>query len=62
PKSHFSTLEQLLAWEKKLYQEVKAREGANIEHEKKLYALQSSEYMGGGEAKLDKTKASIKKL
>ncbi|KAI3921517.1 hypothetical protein MKW98_013451 [Papaver atlanticum] len=26
PKSHFSTLEQLLAWEKKLYQEFKARE------------------------------------
>ncbi|RZC48059.1 hypothetical protein C5167_040998 [Papaver somniferum] len=62
PKSHFSTLEQLLAWEKKLYQEVKAREGANIEHEKKLSTLQSLEYRGGGEAKLDKTKASIKKL
>ncbi|KAI3961949.1 hypothetical protein MKW92_003225 [Papaver armeniacum] len=61
-KSHFSTLEQLLAWEKKLYQEVKAREGANIEHEKKLSTLQSLEYRGGGEAKLDKTKASIKKL
>ncbi|OVA04122.1 protein of unknown function DUF632 [Macleaya cordata] len=61
-KSHCSTLEQLLAWEKKLYQEVKAREGANIEHEKKLASLQTQEYRGGGEAKLDKTKASIKRL
>ncbi|PSS35809.1 Stress response protein [Actinidia chinensis var. chinensis] len=62
PKSLCSTLERLLAWEKKLYQEVKAREGANIEHEKKLAALQSHEYRGGDEAKLDKTKTSIKRL
>ncbi|RZC70321.1 hypothetical protein C5167_033468 [Papaver somniferum] len=60
PKSHFSTLEQLLAWEKKLYQEVKALEGENIEHEKKLSTLQSLEYMGIGEAKLDKTKSICK--
>ncbi|CAL5331284.1 unnamed protein product [Camellia sinensis] len=62
PKSLCSTLERLLAWEKKLYQEVKAREGVKIEHEKKLSSLQSQEYRGGDEAKLDKTKASIKKL
>ncbi|KAI8572418.1 hypothetical protein RHMOL_Rhmol01G0196700 [Rhododendron molle] len=61
-KSLCSTLERLLAWEKKLYEEVKAREGVKIEHEKKLAALQSQEYRGGGEAKLDKTKASIKSL
>ncbi|XP_027113385.2 nitrate regulatory gene2 protein-like [Coffea arabica] len=57
-----STLERLLAWEKKLYQEVKAREGVKIDHEKKLSALQSQEYRGDEEAKLDKTKASIKRL
>ncbi|XP_068650286.1 nitrate regulatory gene2 protein [Aristolochia californica] len=62
PKSHCSTLERLLAWEKKLYEEVKAREGVKIEHEKKLSSLQSQEYRGHEEAKLDKTKASIKKL
>ncbi|XP_027335693.1 nitrate regulatory gene2 protein-like [Abrus precatorius] len=61
-KSLCSTLERLLAWENKLYQEVKAREGVKIEHEKKLAALQSQEYKGGDEAKLDKTKASITKL
>ncbi|KAK3024853.1 hypothetical protein RJ639_042876 [Escallonia herrerae] len=62
PKSLCSTLERLLAWEKKLYQEVKAREGVKIEHEKKLTVLQSQEYKGGEEAKLDKTKTSIKRL
>ncbi|XAR54187.1 hypothetical protein NMG60_11029214 [Bertholletia excelsa] len=48
-KSLCSTLERLLAWEKKLYQEVKAREGVK-------------EYRGDQEVKLDKTKASIKRL
>ncbi|XP_076920696.1 nitrate regulatory gene2 protein-like [Bidens hawaiensis] len=61
-KSLGSTLDRLLAWEMKLYQEVKAREGVKIEHEKKLSLLQSQEYKGGDESKLIKTKASIKKL
>ncbi|XP_073311911.1 nitrate regulatory gene2 protein-like isoform X2 [Primulina huaijiensis] len=62
PKSLCSSLERLLAWEKKLYQEVKAREGVKIEHERKLSTLQSQECRGEEEAKLDKTKASIKRL
>ncbi|KAL5538101.1 hypothetical protein UlMin_044324 [Ulmus minor] len=62
PKSLCSTLERLLAWEKKLYQEVKAREGDKIEHAKKLSALQSQEYKGEDETKVDKTKTSIKRL
>ncbi|KAH7849025.1 hypothetical protein Vadar_011856 [Vaccinium darrowii] len=61
-KSLCWTLEQLLAREEKLYQEVKAREGLNIEHEKKSAALQSQKYRGGGEEKLGKTKASIERL
>ncbi|KAH9606590.1 hypothetical protein KSS87_016120 [Heliosperma pusillum] len=61
-KSLCSTLERLLAWEKKLYEEVKAREGVKIEHEKKLATLQSQEYKGEDEIKLNKTKTSIKKL
>ncbi|KAJ4784562.1 hypothetical protein LUZ62_035808 [Rhynchospora pubera] len=60
--SHGSTLERLLAWEKKLYEEVKARETVKIEHEKKLSTLQSQEYRGKDDAKLDKTKATIKRL
>ncbi|KAK6121617.1 hypothetical protein DH2020_044644 [Rehmannia glutinosa] len=62
PKSLCSTLERLLAWEKKLYQEVKAREGVKLEHDKKLSALQSQEYRGEDDTKLGKTKASIKRL
>uniref|UniRef100_A0A3Q7EJM5 BZIP domain class transcription factor n=1 Tax=Solanum lycopersicum TaxID=4081 RepID=A0A3Q7EJM5_SOLLC len=61
-KSLCSTLERLLAWEKKLYQEVKAREGVKIEHEKKLATLQSQESRSDDIAKLDKTKASITRL
>ncbi|XP_047315003.1 nitrate regulatory gene2 protein-like [Impatiens glandulifera] len=61
-KSLCSTLERLLAWEKKLYQEIKARESVKIEHEKKLSTLQNQEYRGEEEAKLDKTKVSIKRL
>ncbi|OMO69597.1 hypothetical protein CCACVL1_19390 [Corchorus capsularis] len=61
-KSLCSTLDRLLAWEKKLYEEVKAREGVKIEHEKKLSALQSQEYKGEDETKIDKTKASITRL
>ncbi|XP_038907105.1 nitrate regulatory gene2 protein isoform X2 [Benincasa hispida] len=61
-KSLCSTLDRLLAWEKKLYQEVKAREGVKIEHEKKLSSLQSQEYKGEDESKLDKTKAAITRL
>ncbi|KAL3613673.1 hypothetical protein CASFOL_041747 [Castilleja foliolosa] len=93
-KSLCSTLERLLAWEKKLCQEVKvkvvfepffvyegrkvisdslelsydvnmehagSREGVKIEHEKKLSSLQSQEYKGN-EAKLDKTKTTLKRL
>ncbi|EOA23518.1 hypothetical protein CARUB_v10016712mg [Capsella rubella] len=61
-KSLCSTLDRLLAWEKKLYEEIKAREGFKIEHEKKLSQLQSQEYKGEDEAKLNKTKASITRL
>lgn len=61
-KSLCSTLDRLLAWEKKLYEEVKAREGVKIEHEKKLSQLQSQEYKGEDESKLDKTKTSITRL
>ncbi|KAL1225228.1 Nitrate regulatory gene2 protein [Cardamine amara subsp. amara] len=62
PKSLSSSLDRLLAWEKKLYEEVKAREGLKIEHEMKLSKLQNQEYKGDNEIKLDKTKASITRL
>ncbi|XP_011621196.1 uncharacterized protein LOC18428275 [Amborella trichopoda] len=60
--SHCSTLERLLAWEKKLYNEVRVREATKIEHEKKLELLRRQEGKGKDEIKLDKTKSSIKRL
>lgn len=43
-KRHSSTLQQLMAWEKKLYKEVKARERLQIHHDKKLTELRDQEY------------------
>uniref|UniRef100_A0A1D1YPM2 Uncharacterized protein n=1 Tax=Anthurium amnicola TaxID=1678845 RepID=A0A1D1YPM2_9ARAE len=60
--SHCSALERLLTWEKKLYKEVKDREGVKIEHDKKLSTLQSLERKSRVDEKLDKTKASIARL
>ncbi|CAO2039927.1 unnamed protein product [Urochloa humidicola] len=41
---HSSTLQQLLAWEKKLYKDAKARERLQIRHDKKLAELRDQEY------------------
>lgn len=41
---------------------LQAREGLKIEHEKKLSKLQSQEYKGENETKLDKTKGAITRL
>lgn len=60
--SHCSTLESLLAWEKKLYEEVKNEEARKIEQEKKLSLLQNQKVKGENEIKMDKTQASIKRL
>ncbi|KAK6119355.1 LOW QUALITY PROTEIN: hypothetical protein DH2020_046904 [Rehmannia glutinosa] len=57
PLLHFRTP---LGVGEKLYEEVKRR--SKIEHEKKLSSLQSQEYKGEDESKVDKTKASINRL
>ncbi|KAF8765509.1 hypothetical protein HU200_008658 [Digitaria exilis] len=41
---HSSTLQHLLAWENKLYKDVKARERLQIRHDKKLAELSDQEY------------------
>ncbi|KAL5211224.1 hypothetical protein ABZP36_022071 [Zizania latifolia] len=41
---HSSTLQLLLAWEKKLYREVKAKERLQVWHDKKLAELRDQEY------------------
>ncbi|KAJ0112597.1 hypothetical protein Patl1_00104 [Pistacia atlantica] len=72
PKSLCSTLDRLLALGEKALRRsqvceltkmpLQAREGVKIEHEKKLSSLQSQEYKGEDETKIDKTKASINRL
>ncbi|KAG8060045.1 hypothetical protein GUJ93_ZPchr0002g25854 [Zizania palustris] len=41
---HSSTLQQQLAWENKLYREVKVRERLQVRHDKKLAELRDQEY------------------
>ncbi|XP_078445769.1 bZIP domain class transcription factor (DUF630 and DUF632) [Wolffia australiana] len=60
--SHCSALEKLLTWEKKLYREVKEREGVKIGLERKLAALQSMERRGRVDEKVERVKASIARL
>lgn len=54
---HSSTLQQLLAWEKKLYREVKARERLQIRHDKKRAELQDQEYSRKIDVDVEKLKA-----
>ncbi|KAJ3680574.1 hypothetical protein LUZ60_016852 [Juncus effusus] len=64
-KSHSSTLEKLLAFEKKLYEEVKMRERLKIKLEKKQKYLESQElkYNGiEGSSRQEKKEASMNKL
>lgn len=57
-----STLDKILAWEKKLYDEVKAGEVVRLELEKKSAQLKSQKERGEGAAKIDATKALVKSL
>lgn len=60
--SHASTLERLYAWEKKLYDEVKAGELIRIQFDRKCHQLQSLDAKGGDPIAIDKTRAALKKL
>lgn len=55
---HSTTLQQLLAWEKKLYKDVKAREKLQIRHDKKLAALRDQEYSRKVDVDIQKLKAA----
>ncbi|KAL6911694.1 hypothetical protein ACP4OV_000499 [Aristida adscensionis] len=55
---HSATLQQLLAWEKKLYKDVKARERLQIRHDKKLAALRDQEYSRKLDVDIRKLKAA----
>lgn len=60
--SHALTLERLLAWEKKLFEEVKAVESLTSEREKKCACLRRQEVKGEDASKIEKTRMEIKKL
>ncbi|CAM0944982.1 unnamed protein product [Alopecurus aequalis] len=55
---HSSTLQQLMAWEKKLYREVKERERLQLHHDKKLTELREQEYVRKLNVDIQKLKAA----
>lgn len=60
--SHASTLDRLYAWERKLYDEVKASEIVRREYDAKCRILRQLESNGESSQKIDKTRAGVKDL
>ncbi|KAL4578592.1 hypothetical protein LXL04_014717 [Taraxacum kok-saghyz] len=60
--SHASTLDRLHAWEKKLYDEVKANEMIRKVYDKKRKLLRELESTGQSNRRIDKTRAIVKDL
>lgn len=60
--SHQSTLDRLHAWEKKLYEEVRAGEKVRIAYEKKCMQLRNQDVKGADPSAMDKTRAAITDL
>ncbi|KAJ6709359.1 FAMILY PROTEIN putative (DUF630 AND DUF632)-RELATED [Salix koriyanagi] len=61
-KNLSSTLQELYAWEKKLYKEVKDEERLRVIYEKECKRLQILDERGAESSKIDATQASIRKL
>ncbi|XP_039056226.1 protein ALTERED PHOSPHATE STARVATION RESPONSE 1-like isoform X2 [Hibiscus syriacus] len=57
-----STLEELYAWEKKLYKEVKDEERLRVIYEEKCKKLRMLDNQGAESSKIDAMRASIRKL
>ncbi|KDP42900.1 hypothetical protein JCGZ_23842 [Jatropha curcas] len=60
--SHASTLDRLYAWERKLYDEVKASEAVRKEYDAKRTILRQLEFKGQNSYQIDKTRAVVKDL
>lgn len=60
--SHVSTLDRLYAWERKLYDEVKASGLIRSEYENKCKLLREQDSKGESRQKIDKTRAVVKDL
>ncbi|WOL13173.1 hypothetical protein Cni_G21942 [Canna indica] len=60
--SHSQTLARLYAWEKKLYEEVKAGDQTRQAYQKKCLQLRSQNAKGSESRSVDKTRAAVREL
>ncbi|CAN4084490.1 unnamed protein product [Withania somnifera] len=60
--SHQSTLDRLYAWEKKLYEEVRAGERIRLAYEKKLAQIRNLDMSGADPSSVNKARAAIRNL
>ncbi|KDP34224.1 hypothetical protein JCGZ_07795 [Jatropha curcas] len=61
-ETHATVLDKLLAWEKKLYDEVKQGELMKLEYRKKVSLLNKQKKRGASAESLEKTKAAVSHL
>ncbi|KAF8077287.1 hypothetical protein N665_1049s0021 [Sinapis alba] len=61
-ETHATVLDKLLAWEKKLYEEVKAGEHMKIEYQRKVAHLNRVKKRGGQSDSLERAKAAVSQL
>ncbi|KAL0010482.1 hypothetical protein SO802_005590 [Lithocarpus litseifolius] len=61
-ETHATVLDKLLAWEKKLYDEVKAGELMKFEYQKKVASLNRHKKRGNNSEALEKAKAAVSHL
>uniref|UniRef100_A0A516IJH6 DUF632 domain-containing protein n=1 Tax=Turnera subulata TaxID=218843 RepID=A0A516IJH6_9ROSI len=61
-ETHATVLDKLLAWEKKLYDEVKQGELMKLEYKKKVALLNKQKKRGASAESLEKTKAAVSHL
>lgn len=61
-ETHATVLDKLLAWEKKLYDEVKAAELMKLEYQRKVALLSKQKKRGASSESLEKTKAAVSHL
>ncbi|XP_020265429.1 uncharacterized protein LOC109840999 [Asparagus officinalis] len=61
-ETHATVLDKMLAWEKKLYEEVKAGELMKIEYQRKVALLNKQKRRGANAESIEKTKAAVSHL
>ncbi|XP_059645589.1 protein ROLLING AND ERECT LEAF 2-like [Cornus florida] len=61
-ETHATVLDKMLAWEKKLYDEVKAGEQMKLEYQRKVASLNKIKKRGTNTEALEKTKATVSHL